>query len=394
MDLDFSFLSYQRRLWKAENKYLGLIGGTGCGKTWFLPRWLFLKMIDNPDEEWIVSAPTILMLKRNPIKYLTDFFNTQGIRYTFNKSELLLETRHGIIYCISADNPDRMQGIHARGIVGDEAGLYSGIWWETAVQRVSFKKGQIMLLTTPYAMNWLKSEFWDNHVAGNMDFYVENPASTDNPFYPEDEYNRAKERLPSWKFEMLYNGKFRKPAGLIYPEYEIVKPFDIPSHWYISRGVDFGYNNPFGVIWLAEDQDTGTLYAFREYKQSGMNIDAMYEVLNDDYDVQSYGDPGGGGKEIIETFSSRGIAIVEAKKDVMAGILLVNSYLQSGRLKVFETLTHTIDELDTYQWEVDKTETILDKPRKYNDHLMDALRYCVFSQYSIETRANEAYTFW
>ncbi len=120
-----NLLPYQKRLLISGKPYLALIGGTGTGKTYFLPRWLYIKMCNFPGEEWIVSAPTREMLKRNPIKYIRKFFDENGIKYEFNKADLVMEV-HGLgtIYFISAETPDRMQGIHAKGIVGDEAGLF------------------------------------------------------------------------------------------------------------------------------------------------------------------------------------------------------------------------------------------------------------------------------
>ena len=37
------------------------------------------------------------------------------------------------------------------------------------------------------------------------------------------------------------------------------------------------------------------------------------------------------------------------------------------------------DELSTYTWMVDKNEQLLDRPTKENDHLIDALRYAIFT---------------
>ena len=37
-------LSYQASMLRAKEKYLAIIGGTGVGKTFFLPRYLLFKM--------------------------------------------------------------------------------------------------------------------------------------------------------------------------------------------------------------------------------------------------------------------------------------------------------------------------------------------------------------
>lgn len=71
--------------------------------------------------------------------------------------------------------------------------------------------------------------------------------------------------------------------------------------------------------------------------------------------------------------------ILPASNEVLPGIALVHEYLKSGRLQIFRHLKHTIDELNTYYWEMDRSDNLLDRPRKENDHLMDALRYALFT---------------
>lgn len=390
IEVDFAPLDYQDRLLFSDKKYLGLIGGTGCGKTYFLPRWLDIQMCAKPGEKWIVSAPTIPMLKANPISYVVDYFTENGIDYDHNKSALTIETDAGFIYFISALRPDRMQGIHAMGIIGDEAGLYPRLWWDTAVQRITFKIGaQILLLTTPYNLGWLKTEVYDAWTAGDSEFLVENPKSIDNWRYPKDRYYQAKEKLPDWKFKMLYEGKFERPAGLIYPGYQTCDAFPIPRTWRRIGGVDFGFNNPFAVVDIAEDPKTGNMYVYNEYTQSGLTIDDMDPVLNRmDRDhggtrkVKRYGDYAS--KESLETLRGRGYSLKPARKDVMAGILFVAGLFKTGRLRVFSNLKHIIDELDGYQWEINKEEQITDKPVKHNDHIMDALRYALYTHYGVK----------
>ena len=202
-------LDYQYELLRRDERYKGFIGGTGTGKTFFIPIYLLYKMGTHKGKEWIVSSPSYGMLKRTVWKYVREGFKRYGISYTENKSDMTIETDDGIIYFISAETYERMQGIHAKGIIGDEAGLYDREWWDTAVQRVAFTGGEILLTTTPYSpLHWLKLEFYDRWQRGDKDFFVVNPTSLENPYYPEEEYERAKRRLPKWRFNLLFNAIF------------------------------------------------------------------------------------------------------------------------------------------------------------------------------------------
>jgi len=374
-------LSYQTKFAdKALNdptvKYLGFIAGTGTGKTYLLPRLLYAMMNKYKGEEWIVSAPSIQMLKNNPIAYTARFFHSIDLDFydCFHKSDKVYESALGKVHFISAETPDRMQGIHAKGIFGDEAGLFKILWWLTAVQRVSFKKGKILLFTTPYNLNWLKTEVYDKFLQRDPNFYIINPRSIDNPFYPIEEYYNAQKRLPEWKFKMLYEAKFSKPYGLIYPEYKTCRPFEIPANWPRYGGADHGYNDPFTVIKVAHDLDNDQYYAYEEFYKTGMMPDEMVDILQAE-DIPYYIDPEN--KTLNEYFKRKSINVRIPDKSVMAGLIATNAILKTGKLIIFDNLINTIDEMNSYQYAIDKNENLIDKPQDGHDHLMDALRYVV-----------------
>ena len=374
--MKIELLPYQKRIVFSNKQIRAIIGGTGTGKTYTLPRWLYIAMITNPYEEWIVSAPTIQMLKRNPIKYIERFLKENKIPYELNKTDMVLYLKWGTVYFISAENEERMQGLHPKGIFGDEAGLFPLGWWETALQRIAYKGGFIGLLTTPYSTNWLKTEVWDRWIEGDPNIHIENPRSIDNPFYPREHIERARERLPEWRFKMMFEGKFTKPEGLIYEFYETVKSFEIPKDWNIIIGMDTGYNNPTALIFIAESPQ-GEFYIFKEWKKSKVLPDDVVKAVGEYKDRVIYADPENA--EILAILRRKGLNIRKAKKDVLAGITHIQALFESRKLKIFEDCVKTIDELESYMWEQDKTGEFIDKPRKYNDHLLDALRYALYT---------------
>jgi hypothetical protein len=379
--VEFKALSYQASFSKValtnkDIKYLGFIAGTGAGKTYLMPRLLYAMMNQYKGEEWIVSAPSIQMLKNNPIAYTARFFRSIGVDFwkAFNKSEMVYESNLGKIHFISAETPDRMQGIHAKGIFGDEAGLFKIHWWLTAIQRVAFKSGKILLFTTPYSLNWLKTEVYDNFLEGDPRFYVINPKSIDNPFYPLEEYENARLKLPEWKFQMLFEAQFKKPFGLIYPEYKTCKRFKIPDNWPKIGGADHGFNDPFTIIRIAHDVDHDLYFIYDEFYKTQMMPEDMISQLKRE-PMPYYIDPEN--KTLNELFKREGINVRIPDKSIMDGIIATSELLKKEKLIVFEDLKNIQDELNTYQYALDKNEQLLDKPNAGNDHLLDALRYVV-----------------
>ena len=377
-------VDYQKKciLTGLDIKIVALIGGTGCGKTFLLPIYLFIKAYEKfkltgEKVEIIVLAPTHKMLLRNPLKYIIKYFDDMGFEYTLNKSEMKIVFEFGVIYFISAESYESMQGIHADFVIMDEGGLFKKPVLDTALQRLAFKAGQLAIFSTPYSsFHWLKIIVYDGWLEGDKKIAVFNPKSSSNPFYPLSEIERAKEMLPRWKFDMFFEAKFTRPAGLIFEEVTYVKPFQIPSGWVYFRGLDFGYNNPNAIMNLVLDPNTENVYVVGEWKRSQTTIDDLERVLKQGAGM-IYADPAG--KDALETLKARGMPISNAKKDVLAGLSFLDGMFRSKKLLIFDNLVQLKDELNSYTWEVDKNEQLLDRPTKHNDHLIDALRYACFT---------------
>jgi hypothetical protein len=45
----------------------------------------------------------------------------------------------------------------------------------------------------------------------------------------------------------------------------ITEPFEIPDHWKRIGGLDFGYDHPTAVAWIAIDEDSDTYYIYDTY---------------------------------------------------------------------------------------------------------------------------------
>jgi len=376
MRIEIELFPYQKKIFYTEKPIIAFISGTGAGKTWVASRWIVVKALKE-EGEYLVVSPTLAMLKRTIWKEIRNFLDSSRIPYRENKSDMWIELLNGSkLWGISADKPERMEGVHAKGAVFDEAGQVDDVSaWEILKRRVARHKGQILISSTPYRWNWLKTEVYDRAMKGDPNIELITVASIENPYYPRDRFEEAKRTLPEWKFKMFFLGQFTKPLGLIYPDYEVVEPFEIPQNWHKVRGLDFGYNNPTAIIWLAKSPE-GVWYAYKEFKKSEVDLDQLYEILKRE-NIITYADPEL--KQGLETLKRRGIKIRPAKKDVLAGISYVQGLFKQKRLKIFKSLTLTIAELNSYSWELDANDEPTDKPRKENDHLMDALRYALFS---------------
>jgi len=213
----------------------------------------------------------------------------------------------------------------------DEAGLMAKPVLDTALQRLAFHGGQLLILSTPYGSNhWLKLDVYDAWMEGDNNVFVVNPKSADNPFYPLSEIERARKMLPAWKFKMFFEAIFTRPAGLIFEEVTTIPRFQLPPNCIYFRGLDFGFNNPNAVIQLALDPNKNdTVYVIGEWRKSQTNIDDLEIVLKRGHGP-IYADPAG--KDALETLRRRGLPMNVAKKDVLVQLLeAVKKYREARR---------------------------------------------------------------
>lgn len=83
--------------------------------------------------------------------------------------------------------------------------------------------------------------------------------------------------LPEAERDALLYGDWSSFEGQVFREWRddaahyadrlwthVIDPFEIPSHWQIWRGFDFGYAKPFSVGWFAVDE-RGKIYHIREF---------------------------------------------------------------------------------------------------------------------------------
>ncbi|UWQ30251.1 hypothetical protein [Leisingera sp. M523] len=192
--------------------------------------------------------------------------------------------------------------------------------------------------------------------------------------------------------------------GAIYPipwDEVSCDPFPIPNFWRRAYGLDVGWNKT-AAIWLAEDPNTGGIYAYSEYYR-GQQVPTMHATaikargdwIPGAIDPASRGRSQDEGKKLLSQYRGAGLLVKPANNAVEFGIQTVWEMLETGRLKFFSTLHNTANEYRLYRREkrtTDLTEKV--EVVKKKDHAMDALRYGIveFSKIATVRPAGEEFT--
>jgi PBSX family phage terminase large subunit len=372
---------------KEGYKEIYMTCGTGYGKTYGGARLTLLELIDAPPgSELIAMSPTIAMVKRTVVRQMLlaldewGYVKDEDYSYNISDRELTWLETGSILYAAGAEAHDAIQGIHPYFIWVDECGLYRDAAWLTIEQRASFADAPIFGSSTPYYWNRYKEKV-DRYNANPNDpkkrVFAFRVPSIANPDYPLEVYEDRKENWPEWKFQMMYQGLFTSPIGLIYPHFRecVVPSFDVPASWLKWGSIDYGGSetHPTAITWFAKDPEDGIIYIWDEWKDSEVGITEIIEqIKNRPY--KYYADHSG--RQITNELRRKGHDVENAiKGDVEATINLVFSAFKKGELKVFNTCVEIEQEALKYTWKLDKNDKPTNKPEKIFDDCMDSMRY-------------------
>jgi hypothetical protein len=376
----------QTRAHDSTRRFVFIIAGTQSGKTSYEPIWLDREIQQKGNGDYLAVTATYDLLKMKFLPELQNYFcHLFGWEYSASERTIWRQDKPRMFTRIimrSADAEGGLESASAKGALFDECGQ-DGVKvsaWEALQRRLSLSRGRVLGGTTPYNLGWLKSQVFDRWRKGDESYQVIQFRSLMNPAFPREEYYEQKGKLPTWKFEMFYNGNFSRPAGMIYEDFSqkhIIPAFKIPASWPRYLGVDFGAVNT-SKIYVAQDPESKLYYLHREVLEGNMTTKQHVESVKQ-YNEHNTLAWGGSKSETQQRadWTADGLYVQEPPiSDVESGINRVIALLKEKRLYVFDTCTGIIDEFGTYSRELDAdgqpTEKIKDKA---TFHRLDGLRY-------------------
>jgi PBSX family phage terminase large subunit len=378
-NLEITLLKSQDDFIFSNKKYTAYIGGVGSGKTY---AGALKSIINRKGTRGAIIAPTYPMLRDVTILTLTDLLDEVGHKYQHNKSDNIIYYNDNMIFCRSAEYPNRLRGPNLDWFWLDEPALMKAITFKIMQGRIRRSANAEGYITgTPAGYDYIYDLFY---IADKANFKMVNCATKDNIYLPKDYVEDLYDSYTGTFAEQELEGKFVAFEGLVYKDFDrekhIIEPFEIPRGWRKVRGIDFGYVNPFACLWIAFDEDNRA-YIYREHYQRKRLIKEHAAIINKyndlpkyDYTVSDHDSQDQA--ELVE----HGIYTINADKNVSQGIQKISNRLkiqgdEKPRLFIFENCINTIKEISQYSWKEGKEE-----PIKENDHTMDIIRYIIMKE--------------
>lgn len=191
--------------------------------------------------------------------------------------------------------------------------------------------------------------------------------------------------------KQLLNGDWSVFSGQAFPDLDekahFIKSFEIPSHWRRWVSIDYGYSRPFCALWHAEDPVNNKIYTYKELYLVRVHelqqADLVLENCRGEKIESFIADPSvfsarGSGTSIADAWRSRGLSVIKAFNDRIAGWQRVHDWLRKGdNGEVYwmafkdkcPNLCRTLPEMVLDENNPEDIDT------RAEDHAADALRY-------------------
>ena len=382
----------QSKAWRSLRRFIAMQAGTQGGKTCFGVDWLHREIQKEGEGDYLGVTATFPLLE---LKMLPEFLHVfrDLLRlgtYSETKKVFQFHDQKTRVIFGSATNPESLESAEAKAAWLDEPGQkqFRRDTWEAVQRRLSIHQGRCLFTTTLYCLGWFKTEIYDPWEAGDPDIDVIMFDSTVNPSFPPEEFERVRAKMPPWKFNMFYRGRYDTPEGLIYSSFDskhaVIDRFDIPKNWLIYVGHDFGAANPAAMFYAA-DPGTGLLWAYHEYlpgdgKTVGERV-AEFKRITEGYTVVKRVGGSHQEQESRDLYTAHGWPISEPpemNRRVKTQILKVFAWHKFNRIMVFRDLVSYLDEKQSFSRKLDdnyKPTDEIENEARY--HLMAAERYII-----------------
>lgn len=376
-----------------------LQGSSRSGKTYNFMLWLCVLAYNTPDLACVVVRSTMPRLKRTVFKDFRDNMMALGLweksRMNFQNMEYTFPNNTEVSF-FATEDPAVAQGLPSDILFINEATeIKAHVYTQLCIRCTGF----ICIDYNPNFSDdhWIKKEILLPQNKGRLEVFK--TTYKDNPFLPQEQIDE----IESLKYtnEALWRiyglGEQALVEGLIYDApffYADAFPAKLPDRC-IGLGIDYGYKDPFAVVKCAIyhhrelDPVSGKrilrkdLYVQQLAYDSLLTDDQQFAIISAP-EVQRYRmfcDPSVP-QFIKKARTNYGLRIrgairasTSSRNSILPGIQVVKSY----RMFLVGDNPDLERELRNYCYQQDRDGNYTDKPIDQFNHLLDAIRYFVYT---------------
>lgn len=272
------------------------------------------------------------------------------------------------------------------------------------LSRLSVKGAQLFASMNPEGpRHWCKKDFLDRESELDLrtwKFTLEDNPALD-PKYVED--LKAEYFGQSAYYQRFILGNWAVAQGLVYDGFDDLNLYedDYPTPNYYIVGLDYGTVNPTAAVLIGVSPKCWPqLHIEKEYywdsrkterqKTDAELADDIKEFIGYKNVSAIYLDPAAASFKL--ELSRADLPVMDAVNDVLPGIRIMHKFVSQKNLVVHKSCKNFIEEIQSYSWDQKAGDRGFDKPLKTGDHLQDATRYALATNFidgSIESPSEE-----
>ena len=431
---------HQRAVHTDYHTFVGNFGGYGTGKTTVSREEIYKHIFLTPNANILVAAQVQAQYEQTIKRELEADIPAAFVKYVNTQKQYIDFINGARVMFRPLDDPDKLRSLNLTMFVILEASETNGDSFQqlktrlrnmnaavievgadgkpimehtdngTLVPKVKAKWQRGIIESNPGA-GWIRSEVLfvseevHKHGTAIADFKVpddiKDPAisshvtSTDcNKYLPKDFIAQNIKNKPQWWIARFIYSSFEYAEGLVYPSamHNIIPAFQIPPDWKRIVAADYGLSDDFVYLFGAIDEPHGMLYIYKEIRTNNKNIEQLSDLFNQGCEdipigmmyTQPLLDPKSGAKRdynkktLYDHFADYGIYFQPGHIQVDARVFRVNTYLESGRLKIMDCCTDLVEELRDYKFPDRKlgiSDRAAQKPVDKNNHGINPLEW-------------------
>ena len=416
-------LPHQMDVHRSKSPLKMLLGGMGSAKS----RAGVMEIIDHAlsvrNGRTVIMAQTLKQLSKAIMPIFDEYLPRKFVtNWTDNKADIEIDLTNGHeIIGMASDDEEKLRSMDITAFLLEEASGIKPEIFQECIRRSRNVAGMINgkphylgiiisnpaqgfireLLFTASKIHGSKSiektveTYKDRIKDPNPDLEAFLSSSRDNTYLPKGFIDKVINSLTPQQVRLYVDCIIEYAEGAVYPDFlqHLCDRFEIPKNWHYYLAHDPGIADPAAVLLVAQDPETGDLYACDEFyktdqviTQVGNAIEKMIKDIPAGMLHTPLIDPSANKRNKINrrTYKQQmqlehNIIFKDANNRIEDGIAKTRDMFFRKKLWIFRDLTNTIAEGCEYRYptleERNNNRNIGDTPIDKNNHLMDCLRY-------------------
>lgn len=373
---------YDRTLAAAQqtDRFVSSCGGTRSGKTYACLELVYkLAARDKSPTITSVVSETFPHLKRGAIRDFQDLLGDAWMDEYWSRGEYIYYLPNGsIIEFFSADSPAKVHGPARDRLFLNEC---QSIPYEIARQLFVRTRGLILLDYNPTHSFWVNEK-----IEPRPNCITVHSTYLDNPFLTPEQIAEIEANRQDRNWWQVYGeGKIGTLEGLVYSFDQIDRLPDDPGLKEVW-GMDFGFtNDPTAIVRCLVDTGRKVAYIDEKCYRTRMMNDDIAQLLTS-YEIgpqiEIYADCAE--PKSIAEIRTAGLKVMPCDKDAPVKSQKLSfqlQWMQGWKLMVTKSSINLIKELRNYTWAKDKDGNAVNYPIDMYNHLLDAMRYALWTKF-------------